>query len=255
MTAIYDQWAEYYDIAEGDRSLFLDFYIPLIGPSTRSVLELGCGTGVITTALARRMTELHDGRSRLRVTGLDESAEMLRIAQDRSDRIEWVLGDFRSPPLAGEYDLVICPFNALQFLDSELDLCGAFGAAHRHLKPDGLYVFDIYQPNLAYLAIPQSDRLVRRVDGPRGKALELRETIAYDPISRVMTLDWRLIDPCRSTQPLATMLYHLRQYFAPEIEACLKIAGLHIAERYGDFDRSPFTAASKKQILVCRRTA
>jgi SAM-dependent methyltransferase len=255
MPPVYYQWARYYDIAEGDRSLFLDFYIPLIEPATRSVLELGCGTGVITTALARRMAELNDGYAGLRVTGLDESAEMLRVARARDDRIEWVIGDFRSPPVQAEYDLVICAYNTFQFLSSEQDLCAAFRAARRHLKPDGLFAFDIYQPNLAYLANGQSNRLVHLVKNKQGQAIEVREDFVYDPASRVMTLDWRLVDPRRPGQQLASIRYALRQYFALEVEKLLELAGLTIKERYGDFDRSPFTNGSKKQILLCRRAA
>ncbi|HLY44836.1 MAG TPA: class I SAM-dependent methyltransferase [Stellaceae bacterium] len=253
MESTYDQWAQYYDIAEGDRSIFLDFYVPLIGSQTRSALELGCGTGVITAALARRMAEFNNGDAGLRVTGLDESAEMLRLARARDAGIEWVQGDFRAPPIAGEYDLVLCAFNTLQLLHSEEDLCSTFEAVRRHLKSDGVFAFDIYQPNLEYLARPQSDRLVRRVAGPQGQAAELREAFAYDPQSRIMTLDWRLIDPRRPAAPLATMRYHLRQYFAAEVEGFLAAAGLAIIERFGDFDRSPFTDSSKKQIMLCGR--
>jgi ubiquinone/menaquinone biosynthesis C-methylase UbiE len=253
MESIYDHWAEYYDVAEGDRNLFLKFYVPMIGPAIRSVLELGCGTGVITTALAKRMAVIHRGNAEIRVTGLDESAEMLRVARTRDNQIEWVLGDFRNPPLQGEYDLIICPFNALQFMLNEQDLQNSLRAARRHLKPDGRFAFDIYQPNLAYLATPQADRLVRSVRGSHGEALELRDAFVYDATSRVMTLEWRLIDPRRPILPLAKIVYHLRQYFAPEIESALKSTGLCISERYGDFDRSTFTAASKRQVLVCRR--
>ncbi len=43
----------------------------------------------------------------------------------------------------------------------------------------------------------------------------------------------------------------LRQYFADEVVGALSEAGLAIQERYGEFDRSPFTPQSRKQILVC----
>src|ERR1700704_5093944 len=147
MSPIYDQWAKFYDLAEGDRSVFINFYSTLITSETRSLLEFGCGTGVITTALAQCMARHHDGYAGLRVVGLDESAEMLRIARDRDRRIEWVLGDFRLPPVGGEYDLVICCFNVLQMMLDEQDVSAVFRAARGHLKHDGSFAFDLYQPN------------------------------------------------------------------------------------------------------------
>ena len=253
MPPVFDQWAKYYDLAEADRSVFIDFYGALVTPETQSFLELGCGTGVITTALARRIAEQHTGDTRIRVTGLDVAREMLKIAQERDPQIEWVLGDFREPPVSGEYDLIICCFNVLQMMLHEPDISSVFRAARRLLKPDGQFAFDLYQPNLAYLAQPQKNRLVRAVSDRSGKRFELREDAVYDPESLVYTLDWRLIDLDNPGSPLATMHYYVRQYFASDIERLLADAGLAIEQRYGDFDRSEFTSSSKKQIIVCRR--
>jgi SAM-dependent methyltransferase len=250
---VYDRWAQYYDIAEGDRSAFVELYGSLITERVRSLLELGCGTGVITIALAQHIAQHDNGNGVMRVTGLDESAEMLRIAHARDECIEWVLGDFRAPPLSGSYDLVICCNNSLQLLLSEDDLGAAFRAARQLLAPGGIFAFDIYQPNLAYLRAGQTDRLVLCVADERGRPLEVRENFIYDADSRILTVDRRLREPGEGGALLATIHYKLRQYFAGDIERLLKNAGLVVAERYGDFDRSPFTSRSKKQILVCER--
>src|SRR5690242_16588646 len=111
MPPIYDQWAQCYDLSEGNRAVFIDFYSSMIRANTRSLIEFGCGTGVITSALGRRLADQHGGYDAVRVTGLDESEEMLRMARQRDGRIEWVHGNFCAPPVTGEYDLVICPFN------------------------------------------------------------------------------------------------------------------------------------------------
>jgi SAM-dependent methyltransferase len=249
---VYDRWANYYDIAEGDRSIFVDLYGSLITGEIRSLLELGCGTGVITMALARRMAQRGNGNVALRVTGLDESVEMLRIARSRDQRIEWVLGDFRSPSLKGTYDLVICCNNSLQLLLSDDDLGAAFRAARQLLAPGGIFAFDIYQPNSAYLSAGQTDRLVFSVADDRGRPLEVREDFSYDTASRILSVSRRLRETGEASALRATIHYRLRQYFASDIDRLLEDAGFAVAERYGDFDRSPFTSRSKKQILVCQ---
>jgi hypothetical protein len=52
---------------------------------------------------------------------------------------------------------------------------------------------------------------------------------------------------------LAHTSYHLRQYFPADLDRLLAGAGLVVRERYGDFERTPFSKDSKKQILVCGR--
>jgi hypothetical protein len=101
------------------------------------------------------------------------------------------------------------------------------------------------------LSTPQQGRLVRTVTDERGRPIEVREDFVYDPVSRIMTQDWRLVDPDSPEPPAATIRYNQRQYFATDLERMLGAAGLAIKERFGDFDRSPFTSESKKQIIVC----
>lgn len=247
---IYDAWAKCYDLSEGNRSEIVNFYRGCITPAVRSLLELGCGTGVILAALAQYLGCLNTG-ARSRVIGLDQSIEMLRIARSRNQNIAWVAGDFRAPPIVGEHDLVICCFNTLQMLLSDDELSATFDSVRRLLAPDGIFVFDIYQPNLTYLKIPQRDRLVRTVTDEQGRVVELRENASYDCNRRILNLDWRLVQPGPSETLLGSLQNQIRQYFPADIERVLAIAGLSITTRYGDFDRSPFTSESKKQIIVC----
>src|SRR6266404_3242408 len=87
----YDPLADYYDILRDIVQLPAPrFYQDLITDRTRSVLELGCGTGIITMALADRLLEQHAGVAGVRIVGIDASAEMLRIAAARDNRIEWI---------------------------------------------------------------------------------------------------------------------------------------------------------------------
>ena len=39
------EWAALYDAMDVDRTPHLDFYSSLVGPDTRALLDLGCGTG------------------------------------------------------------------------------------------------------------------------------------------------------------------------------------------------------------------
>jgi SAM-dependent methyltransferase len=246
----FDAWAPFWDDSY-DPAPYVAFYRSVVGQGTRSVLDLGCGSGTITTELARGVAE-RSGGVKTRVVGVDESPEMLRVAAERDPGIEWVRGDLRSPPVDGHFDLVTCCYNTLQHLHSDDDLAQAFTAVRQRLAPAGVYAFDVSQPNLDWLGRAERDLLVREITDGEGRRLELREDRFYDPESLILTTDWRLLERGSGDgQPVARIRHELRQFFSEDLERGLATAGLAIRERYGDLDRSPFTAGSRRQVLVC----
>jgi len=250
--AVADQWAEFYDLVEGDRSQTIAFYSSLMQESVRSILELGCGTGAILVALAQRIAEQRGSLDGVRIVGLDESSKMLEIAQKRNSAFEWVQGDMRSPAVHGTVDFVLCPFHTLQMCGSDAELLQTFRSVRRLLSVNGIFAFDIYQPNFSYLRDPQRDRLVRRITNAAGVTLEVREDASYDEASNSYTLSWRLQERrCEKSAPLSRLTVRLYQYPAPVVDRLLSEAGLIIRERFGDLDRSPFGIDSKKQVVIC----
>lgn len=71
--------------------------IPPIAPAT--VVDLGCGTGELTAALAERFPDA-------RVTGLDSSAAMLAKARAAFPAIDWIAGDIGDWRPAAPVDLI-----------------------------------------------------------------------------------------------------------------------------------------------------
>jgi ubiquinone/menaquinone biosynthesis C-methylase UbiE len=71
----------------------------------RSVIDIGCGPGHYSTALARAGAE--------KVLGLDFAAGMLKIARERAEtlgvaeRCSFVLGDFLTYPISERYDYAV----------------------------------------------------------------------------------------------------------------------------------------------------
>lgn len=95
-------------------------------------LDLGCGTGVITVALAERGFD---------VVGLDHSPDMLaiaeqKLAQSRSSRYELMTADVRDLPFASaEFDCVTCQ-GLLHHLE---DIRPCVAEMARVLKPGGFF--------------------------------------------------------------------------------------------------------------------
>jgi SAM-dependent methyltransferase len=96
------------------------------------LLELGCGTGRVSLALAG---------SGCRVTALDLDPELVAVlcarATERELPIEAVVADARSFALNRRFDLVLAPMQLAQVLCSEQERIEMLRCVARHLKPDG----------------------------------------------------------------------------------------------------------------------
>ena len=100
----------------------------------RRVLDVACGTGKSFLPLLRRGYE---------VTACDASPAMLAEAARKAPEVRVVAADMRSLPGLGEFDLVTCLDDALNYLLSEEDLLAALRGLRRCLAPGGLAVWDV----------------------------------------------------------------------------------------------------------------
>jgi len=241
-------WASLYDAMDVDRRPHLDFYTGLVSPQTRSLLDLGCGTGSITLAMAEQM---EPGGL---VVGVDLSPRMIEIARGRAPEHRWEVGDICAPPVDGPFDLVVVCFHTLQVLLDEADLARCFGAVAERLSSGGRFAFDIYQPNLAWLStVDPAPHVARRFHDRDGRRFDVIERDArYDSGLRVLSGSWTLHDAGTGEQlPLDPIVQRVRQYFPEDVERNLAQAGLRAVERYGDLDGSAFGPGSKRQVYVC----
>lgn len=100
----------------------------------RRLLDVACGTG--------RSFEPFQARG-WAVTGCDLSPAMLAVARRRAAASTRLLpADMRTLPRLGEFDLVLCLDDAVNYLDGPDELERAFRSARRQLAPHGLYLFD-----------------------------------------------------------------------------------------------------------------
>ena len=141
---IYDLLAPFYDSinSELDYEAWADFIERIIKNEYKGkpelVLDLGCGTGSMTLALAKRGYDM---------TGIDYSPEMLDVAKSRAESegkdVLWLCQDMRSFELYGTVDAAVCCLDSLNHLTklSELDSC--LSLVYNYLVPDGLFIFDI----------------------------------------------------------------------------------------------------------------
>ena len=137
------------------------FYVDVARQQAGAVLELACGTGQLTIPIALRG---------LPTVGLDLSGAMLKVAKRRASAagasVLFLQGDMRDFALGRDFSLIIVARNSLLHLLTTADLLAAFTAVRRHLARDGVFAFDIFNPDVGLAADssngrPRADRSVR----------------------------------------------------------------------------------------------
>jgi len=103
-----------------------------------SVLELACGTGIVTRVLRDRLP----ATARLVATDLNEP--MMQNAASKftqNDAVEWKQADATSLPFDDRsFDAVVCQFGIMFFPDK----ASSAREAHRVLKPGGVFLFNVW---------------------------------------------------------------------------------------------------------------
>jgi ubiquinone/menaquinone biosynthesis C-methylase UbiE len=227
-----------------------------------TILELGAGTGRITSPLAR------DG---FEVVALDRKTDMLdalksRIARHKHrDRIRPVEADMRELPLSNtSANMVIAPFNALMHLYTWQDLLACFREVYRVLKPRSLFAFDVQLPDLDWLNWdPEARHAVTRFVHPStGEKLIYSTNHRYDPQTQVCHIRIYYDEaPPRGSKfrPPETpkRLVHLahRQIFPEELRMLVETAGFDLLSLTGDFRDWPLREGCESQVALCSKPA
>jgi SAM-dependent methyltransferase len=107
-----------------------------LGLRGRRALDLACGTGNSTGPLLAR------GYS---VVGCDISVAMIAEARRKYPMYadSFLVADMRELPDLGEFDLILCLDDAINYLLSSDDLDAAFSGVANLLSPSGVFAFDL----------------------------------------------------------------------------------------------------------------
>jgi SAM-dependent methyltransferase len=194
----------------------------------RTILDLACGEGTFAVAMAKRG---------LRVTGVDQSPEMLDIARNRAANeganTEFIQQDMRSLALRGRFDLVTCWFDSLNYLLEIDDLARTFAGVSCVLDKNGVFVFDMN--TIRALAVEWvSEPCYLHLDSPD---FFLASVPQYDPTTKIASLHitgfarenegWLRVDE----------VHRERGYTLKEIRQCLKRGNLHEMACWASLDK------------------
>ena len=139
----YHKFAQYYDILTSniDYQKHSDYYDNIISqhmPDKGILLDLACGTGSLSEAMAKKGYD---------VIGVDLSEEMLSIALDKKFDsglpIQYLCQDMCRLDMYGTIDVTICALDSLNHLPDINSVKRAIERVSLFLNPGGIFIFDI----------------------------------------------------------------------------------------------------------------
>jgi SAM-dependent methyltransferase len=251
---LYDNWADIYDRVYAYLNYDTPFYVQQAAASDGPVLELGCGTGRVSIAMARADVE---------VIGVDVSLRMVEAATRKakaagvSGNCHFVQGDMRTIALDRKFSMVVMPFRSFQSMLTVKDQLTTLANIGKHLEPKGEMVLDIVAPDVQLIAV--SDPMpfhVRDVLQPdTGNTFVIWGQNSWDGSTQVNSARL-IIDELDPQGEAVRRLYRdfsIRYTFRYEMEHLLHRAGFTPLALYGGFDGEPLEEDSEDQVWIARQ--
>ncbi|MGD0170544.1 MAG: methyltransferase domain-containing protein [Halobacteriota archaeon] len=221
---VFERYAQYYDLFYRNKNYtgevaYVDALIKkhAVG-ETKTILDLGCGTGGHAVLLAEKG---------YRVTGVDSSDKMLAIAEEKKRQkgvsVELQKGDICTIDLRKRFDVAIAMFAVMGYQTTNEALESALRNAAKHLNPDGLLIFDAWF-GPAVLALKPQDKILVTDDGAgkvlrfTGRALDILTHTVKDTHDVLHIENAVLLDHFQET-------HNVRFFFTQELQFMLTKTG------------------------------
>lgn len=231
-----ERYPELFGPLEGNAEDEVEEILRLLAPPAGAALwDLGCGRGRHAIPLARRG---------YRVTGVDLSEAMLRLARERAARervvVEWVREDMRTFRRPGAFDVCLSLFTSFGFFsdaENRLVLENISGS----LREGGRLLLDLRNVGKG-LAVLRDGDTTREV--PSGT---LRMSVRFDPATRRAHAEHVLR---RRDGIRISSAFDVRIYSPEELDAMLRDGGMRPVGLYGSLGGAPFTESSERMVVV-----
>ena len=217
----FDELAKYYDMLYEDKNYMaeVDFLETIFRTEQqpKTILELGCGTGNYTQILAKRG---------YKVTGIDLSESMLKVAKQKCSG-NFIKGNICDISVNEKFDVCIAMFAVMGYITENSNIVKVLKNIHNHLKPNGLFIFDVWN-GLAVLRILPESR-IKNVENEDFKVIRFAEPKlkSYEHICEV-NYKLLILNKKNNTFKDIDEKHSVRFYFPQELMLYLENAGFKV---------------------------
>jgi SAM-dependent methyltransferase len=213
--------------------------LALVGYEEGAVLDLCCGPGRHSLALAKRG---------IQVTAVDRSEFLLRRAKEEAAKsnleIEFALDDMRHFVSDHSFSLILNLFTSFGYFDDIEDDLKVLQNAYRSLKPGGAMVIDVFgkEPLARKYQATNSTKFGDEV-------MLIQRNEIYEDWTRCRN-EWILVKGATAR----TFNFQTRLYSGQEMKDILRKAGFEEVKVFGDLDGNEYGVDAARLIAVGRKT-
>ena len=227
----YDQWSEY-----------LIGQLKKYGIHDGLVLDLGCGTGVMTELLSAAGYDM---------IGVDNSEEMLGQAIEKREEsghdILYLCQDMQEFELYGTVRAIVSVCDCLNYITEEEELLEVFKLVNNYLDPGGIFIFDMntvykYEEMLGDNVIAEN-----REDG------SFIWENCYDPDCGINEYALTLFIPREDGLYEKSEEFHYQKAYSEEcVRRLIKEAGLELLAVYDAYTENPLKRNSGRMTFIVK---
>jgi SAM-dependent methyltransferase len=219
-----------------------DFYVDVAEEvSAETVVDLGCGTGIITLELASRG---------YRMIGVDPSPVMLEVARQKpgADGVQWIQGGAGQLGTPGA-DLAIMSGHVAQFILNDAHWREALAGVKEALRPGGFLAFESRDPRAReWKRWSGRKRIIP--DSPYGRIESWTEVANVEGDVVYAVGHRRLLE---SNEELVSP-FALRFRSEELLRTSLTSSGFSVENVFGDWDRRPPGPGEPELIVIAKRS-
>lgn len=208
----FDAFGRYYDLLYRDKNYAaeVDYVTRLLdryGVTGQDLLEFGSGTGQHGRLLA--------GRG-YRVTGIERSAAMVSQAHT-APGFTCQQGDITNVQIGRTFDAVLSLFHVLSYQTTNAEVHAVFARAAEHLRPGGLFLFDVWYSPAVYAQRPEVR--VKRLATAEIEVTRLAEPVLHPNDNRV-DVHYTIFARGMPTGAMHTLteMHPMRHFSLPELD-------------------------------------
>ena len=188
------------------------------------ILDLGCGTGRHAELLSKNF-EVH---------GIDMSEEMLKSAFKRSvnnEKLNFSQGRLQDFNVTNKFDVILALFHVMSYQTTDKEIFDALKNIHRHLKPNGIFIFDCWygpavltqQPTLRVKRMSDEKIEITRIAEPLMRENENIVEVHYDLFIK---------DKIQNNIEELREVHTMRYFFLSEIKKFLQSTDFNLIDNF-----------------------
>jgi SAM-dependent methyltransferase len=227
---VFAEYSAYYDLLYADKNYvaeadYIAATLRAADGTIRRVLEFGSGTGKHGRLLAARG---------FNVVGIERSEGMAAMAQPlhpeagaAGGSFTCQQGDIRTATADGPFDAVISLFHVVSYLTSNADVLQTFENAARHLRPAGIFFFDVWHGPAVLTERPEVR--IKRVENSDTHLTRIAEP-ALDTNASVVTVTYTMLAESKADQKTTRFgeVHRMHYFFPTEIDLLARQTGFEI---------------------------